>query len=524
MVHYRVCSALRHRFGVFDVFFVNIVVILLLMLPLTVFGAGFHFPDQGTEAMSRAGAFVAKSDNPMAIYYNPAGLTQLDGTHVYLGGTLSIERHSFQRLNYLAATPEAYAHDAAFVMPRITNTDGPGGIPSLIVSSDLAGLLKPIHLRVAAGLLAPMGTMSRTFPTRCTPGVADCDSSLQPVALPNPGRYDLNSRRLLVAYPTFGAAWEPLKGLSIGAVLQLNYLDIKYAMTATADPGGTENPFADIDATYKGKSNISPTGIIGLMWRALPYVSVGASVRPGYTFKTEGTMALDIPAGLAAAQQVTADSPFDATLNIPKATMVRAGARYIYLDDQSREKFDIEIDFVWENTSVVNDLIVKSDISIGMGGQPGAITLSEVNIPYRWKDAYSVRLGGSYNFFDAVDGGDLSVRAGALYESQVAPNAYMRNAFSPLARYGLNLGAGYQINNWSFNVAYGLLMHKSVTVKPAEGVSSCLPGVSGDCGAKTTSVAPGAPENSGAPVGNGTYDATIHLLSASVSIAFGAGS
>ena len=46
---------------------------------------GFDLPDQDAFAVARGMAFVATADNPSAIYYNPAGLTQLQGHNVRLG-------------------------------------------------------------------------------------------------------------------------------------------------------------------------------------------------------------------------------------------------------------------------------------------------------------------------------------------------------------------------------------------------------------------------------------------------------
>lgn len=46
---------------------------------------GFRDPNQDPEAIARGNAFVATADNPSAIYYNPAGITQLDGNNVRVG-------------------------------------------------------------------------------------------------------------------------------------------------------------------------------------------------------------------------------------------------------------------------------------------------------------------------------------------------------------------------------------------------------------------------------------------------------
>src|ERR1035437_3199585 len=45
-------------------------------------GTGFRLPDQDAFATARGEAFVATADNASAIYYNPAGLTQLEGQNV----------------------------------------------------------------------------------------------------------------------------------------------------------------------------------------------------------------------------------------------------------------------------------------------------------------------------------------------------------------------------------------------------------------------------------------------------------
>jgi long-chain fatty acid transport protein len=56
-----------------------------LLCSLPVSGVGFRLPNQDPEAIARGNAFVATADNPSAIYYNPAGITQLEGSHLRVG-------------------------------------------------------------------------------------------------------------------------------------------------------------------------------------------------------------------------------------------------------------------------------------------------------------------------------------------------------------------------------------------------------------------------------------------------------
>ena len=53
--------------------------------PASLFALGIRLPDQDAFATARANAFAATADDPAAVYYNPAGITQLDGANLSLG-------------------------------------------------------------------------------------------------------------------------------------------------------------------------------------------------------------------------------------------------------------------------------------------------------------------------------------------------------------------------------------------------------------------------------------------------------
>jgi long-chain fatty acid transport protein len=48
-------------------------------------GAAYDLPDQDAFVIGRGMAFAATADNPSAIYYNPAGITQLEGNNLRVG-------------------------------------------------------------------------------------------------------------------------------------------------------------------------------------------------------------------------------------------------------------------------------------------------------------------------------------------------------------------------------------------------------------------------------------------------------
>jgi long-chain fatty acid transport protein len=89
-----------------------------LFFPTSLQALGFRIPNQDAEATARGNAFIATADNPSAIYYNPAGITQIKGTEAQFGiHAISVNSH-FEGANgsgnsdtkfEVQAVPEFYA-------------------------------------------------------------------------------------------------------------------------------------------------------------------------------------------------------------------------------------------------------------------------------------------------------------------------------------------------------------------------------------------------------------------------------
>jgi long-chain fatty acid transport protein len=59
--------------------------IVLLLMVSHASAAGFALPEQGAAAMGMGSAFVGQADDASAVWYNPAGITQLDGIRAMAG-------------------------------------------------------------------------------------------------------------------------------------------------------------------------------------------------------------------------------------------------------------------------------------------------------------------------------------------------------------------------------------------------------------------------------------------------------
>jgi len=62
---------------------------MLMFLTSNYFASGFQINEQGSKAMAMGGAFTGLANDVSALYFNPAGITQLSGTN-FLGGVTLI--------------------------------------------------------------------------------------------------------------------------------------------------------------------------------------------------------------------------------------------------------------------------------------------------------------------------------------------------------------------------------------------------------------------------------------------------
>src|SRR3954469_14289123 len=62
------------------------------------FAGGMFLPARGARPMGRAGSFVAGADDGGALYYNPAGLADIDGMSLLLDVGLVLQQVDYDRV------------------------------------------------------------------------------------------------------------------------------------------------------------------------------------------------------------------------------------------------------------------------------------------------------------------------------------------------------------------------------------------------------------------------------------------
>src|SRR5690606_6444722 len=84
--------------------------------PAAAWASGYHVDEQDARATGRAGAVAASAGNASAIYYNPAGIGNLEGLNVTAGGALVLPSAEFTSAADGATTE---ADTSAIVLPQL---------------------------------------------------------------------------------------------------------------------------------------------------------------------------------------------------------------------------------------------------------------------------------------------------------------------------------------------------------------------------------------------------------------------
>lgn len=201
---------------------------------------GIRIADQDPFATARGNAFAATADNPSAIFYNPAGLTQLEGHHLRIGG-------------YAIALKSEFTSPAGLQFSTKSRTEV---APQLYYAYGM----KEQPLAFGLGLYAPYG-LALEWPA---------NSVFGPV---------FGQMTYLSVNPV--AAWQVHPTLSLAAGLTLNYADTEIRQQAITGAPASLNRFKgeDTDAGFN----------LGLLWQPMKQHSFGVNYRSPTTQNFSGT-------------------------------------------------------------------------------------------------------------------------------------------------------------------------------------------------------------------------------------------
>ncbi|MGA2280626.1 MAG: outer membrane protein transport protein [Verrucomicrobiota bacterium] len=367
---------------------------------------GFRLADQDAFATARGEAFVATADNPSAIYYNPAGITQLEGNELR-GGLYGIYLDS--SFNPPSSAPN-HGHtydeqDNYAVAPQLFYTYTPTNLP---VSFGL-------------GFYAPYGGKS-SWPQNTGFRSVALDGSLTYVTI-NP----------VVAYKV-------LPSLSIGGGVMVNYANMEW------DQGLLKYQFPYTNFFRFTGDGWSVGYNLGVLWQPIDQISIGTSFRSSATVTLDGQTTVEQrPNTLKTQQSAQTDFKFPFT--------VVCGFSY-----RPTPKWNIEFDADYTDWSSFGSNTIHQ-------ATPPPNFPSDAYLKLYWQPSWMYEFGVT-RYFDS----GWHASAGFVYNENSVPNTYYSPIVADMDRYFFSTGAGYKGKHFNFDIAYQLGYGPTHTVtgsKPA---------------------------------------------------------
>src|SRR5581483_157794 len=212
----------------------------MLFNPTPAQALGFRIPNQDPEAIARGNAFVATADNPSAIYYNPAGITQLDGVNAQFGTHII-------SINSTYEAPGGGTYHSKF---------GVQAVPEFYLTDKL----KDYPISLGFGIYAPYG-LAIHWPDNVPFKMAGMQAALTYVSL----------------HPV--VAWKVCDQLSIAAGPTFNVAQVMFRQAV--DPAGDKFQFHGDDHDFGYTA--------GLMWQPVEKWSFGANYHSATKMNFSGT-------------------------------------------------------------------------------------------------------------------------------------------------------------------------------------------------------------------------------------------
>jgi long-chain fatty acid transport protein len=376
-------------------------VLSLFILPVLAFASGYGLNELGTKALGMGGAFAAQADDPSAVYFNPAGIVQLEGTQVSVGvntvtPTVTFRSNGTSSIAGTFAGQETETEDETFFIPNAYITHkfndkvsfGFGTFSNFGLSTDWPDSWEGRF--VLGGQLAEIKT-----------------HSLNPVL-----------------------AFRPHKRVSLafGAVAQYYNIEIQFNQfvgPALAPPTGEIHTKLEGDHWGWGLN-------VGLL------VWITDNLRFGATYRSE------VKHNIEGDAEFSPNVPAAGIRNTGIRTTIRTPAIAYLALAYTWGPLTFEFDGQWTEWSTFDRLVAPFDQPVA--GRPA------LTDELRWEDTWAYRFGVQYNTTEWLD-----LRAGFIYDEQTVPDETLSVVLPSGDRKIITFGAGGHYKALTVDFAYNYL-------------------------------------------------------------------
>lgn len=383
------------------------------------FSAGFGIYEWGARGNALGGTLVGRADDPSAVAYNPAGITQLDGVQVMAGFTA--------------------IHPVLDV-----RTKGPEG--DKWTTSDQSALWIPPHVyatwKVNDRYSLGLGVYSRF-------GLGSVIDEKWP------GRY--NSYRAVIETVSINPNMAVKVTDKLSAAFGVEALHLSFLKEQKINLGRINPLFRD------GDSKIDADGWgygfnFGLHYQPCNYARLGLTYRSPVVMKVRGDAEFsDIP-GMIQGMGLFRDTRASGKVTLPDSFSLG-------LTIYPVEKLSVELGATCTFWSKYKELRINYADPVIPG--PGGTRMDQSVQNKNWRDVWRFGVGVEYAALDWLD-----LRAGYVYDQEPSRDEYIDYMVPANDRHLFNAGVGLHWDNWTADLNYTYLMieDRKIKARPLDGV------------------------------------------------------
>ncbi|MCW9708568.1 OmpP1/FadL family transporter [Fodinibius salsisoli] len=377
---------------------------LMLLSSGAAYSSGFSIYEASIRANGMLGAFAAYADHVSTIYYNPAGLSGLDGLRISGGGTIIAPRSSFRGP---FASSSAYPSSNK----RYDMEEQNFFVPNFYASYEIQD-----GLTAGIGVYAPFG-LGTKWDQDWVGRTEAINSSIETIFVQPTVGYQL---------PDFG-----IGKVKVGAGLVIAAYG-KVELSRAVEEFAVQNDIFDLE----GELERPGFGYnLGLLYEPTEMVTLGFTYRSKVTTEYSGDADFgDLPPSL-----FPENTGGGTTLELP-ANWVAA------VNVQATENLSLEADYIWWGWSSYDELVIEFDQTIP------AFQSDQLASTRGYDDSWQLRLGGEYT--DAFTTG-LDLRAGFTFDRSPLNERYMDPTLPDSDRLLFSGGLSYAVTDYlAIDAAY----------------------------------------------------------------------
>ncbi|MBX3303636.1 MAG: outer membrane protein transport protein [Nitrospira sp.] len=374
--------------------------LVILTSPTVVLAGALRIFDHSASGTAQGGAFAAQADDPSAVYFNPAGMTQLSGMQTSAGTLLIGGATSFTSPSGATARGD-FDGSVAFPPPSnfyITANLRKTGVPILENLSAGIGVLSPFGLLYGYANDAPFATAA----TRQSLPLIDIKPTLA---------YKLNDYVSL--------------GLGADIYTFAPFLRSGEVSTRFLSSGGPGLPSPGTPMEITGSDTAAGFNVSALL-TPLRNANGQPVVNVGLVYRTQATLHLGgqfLANGIRVADAST-------TLVLPQ--IFTAGIAVWPIRDNAREwKLELDVDYTgWKS-------VRNLDVRLSSG--------ATIAFPQNWRSTYTFMVGTEYKWLQPtlLPDWDVALRAGYWHSQTPIPDQSFMPTIPDADQHAVSAGLGF---------------------------------------------------------------------------------